>query len=241
MLPIRFRIHLTYRCNLNCEYCVQFVDKLKYDEDTDITIRDLVDSARILKFYNIQISLLRITGGEPTLHPLLKECCEVIANKWESHLNVVFSNGQIPVQKIKGMHYSISEIGDIKKVNHKPPMISPFDLGIEPVFGFTIPCTQMNRCGRLFDTYGFSYCASAGSIGRLIGIDPYHSKPVMLGIPEMCQHCPWSLSKSVRVDLAEKVKEGKIKYPTNTYREGLERQLDDPFFFKKFIDRTNNN
>jgi len=235
---VRFQINLTYRCNLKCKYCILHLDKLGWTEDSDITLEDLELGAKLVKKYNVQGGWLRVSGGEPTLHPKFRECCEVVFNNWGGYKKTVFTNGVNTYPRGIKLNRIVSPPGSYKKVAHSPTMISPADLGIEPAVGFLYPCSQSTRCGRVFDTYGFSYCPNAGAMGRLFDIDPYQSKPVVLGLPDMCQHCLWSISKPIRKSLMNKAVSGKIDYPTKTYREGLERQLDKPTFFKKFKDRV---
>ena len=237
---VRFQIHLIYKCNLKCKYCNEFMDLLNWDGDeTSITLEDLKRGADIIKSKRIQTNKLRIVGGEPTMHMHLKECLELIVKEWLGNRKIVSSNGILPVPNVKGIRYKYSPIGGRRKMNHLPVMISPFDLGIEPKIGFEDPCGQSRYCGRSFDTYGFSPCPNAGPMGRLFGIDPYHSEPVLLGMREMCQHCIYSVGKKVMHKLMREVIEGKINYPTKSYKEGLKRQLDKPTFFKKFRERVN--
>ena len=111
------------------------------------------------------------------------------------------------------------------------------DLGLQPIFGFTRPCRIMIKCGRLFDAFGFSFCPNAGIRGRILRIDPYQPRPVLLGYPSMCQHCIFTLPTNQRTKLWQAVKDGKIEHPTKTYREGLERALEEPVKFKRFQER----
>lgn len=238
-IPTRYQINLTYRCNLSCKWCISFIDNIPF-EDSDITIEDLKIGGELVKQYGVQDGWLRVSGGESLLHPEVKECCRVIKEFWNGSKKTLFTNGIISVPKGLGIRYIVSPPGIGKKTQHTPPMISPADLGIEPVLGFTRSCAMQSKCGRLFDAFGFSFCPYAGCIGRILKIDPYQSRPILMGLPSMCEHCLWSLSKVDRLRLSEDVKNGRLEYPTKTFREGVERHKEEPIKYKKFQERIVN-
>lgn len=65
---------ITTKCNLNCPYCFS-----KYDNDKSYDMSDRLINVTIKKLkeasekYSIRLVIL---GGEPTLHPALKQICE---------------------------------------------------------------------------------------------------------------------------------------------------------------------
>lgn len=64
--------HITNRCNKNCTSCGHFlplVPKSENHKDYDTVIEEL----ELLSYYKEYITELGISGGEPTLHPNLRE------------------------------------------------------------------------------------------------------------------------------------------------------------------------
>ncbi len=240
-ITTKYQINFTYRCNLKCKWCITFKDRLLWP-DSDITVEDIKLGGRIARQYTHQVGKLRIGGGEPLMHPQITECCKAINENWKCRLPVLFTNGTLGHLDKSLMYCKVSPVTEAKcgwrKRVHLPPMISPMDLGLQPELGFTKPCKIMNKCGRLFDAFGFSFCPNAGIRGRLLGIDSYQPRPVLLGIPSMCQHCIFTIaSRRKRSQLWEGAMNGKIEYPTKTYKEGLKRALEEPIKFKKFQER----
>jgi len=233
----RFQVNLTYQCNLQCEYCIQFVDKIRWEDPMEVELDDLVLAGKILRESEVDVSLLRVSGGEPTMHPQFEKCMDLIAD-WDKQKFILCTNG-IQEKPIKhDIRYRISKPGRRKRQKHTPPMVSPFDLGMKIPKRPPIYCIIIHRCGILFDAHGFAPCGNAAPLGRLLRRDPYDTKPVTAGFDmEMCKHCYSILSKEERNELSVEIKAGRLEYPTKTYREGLERDKEEPFVFKTFKQR----
>ena len=152
---------------------------------------------------------------------------------------VVFSNGIKDRPSIPNTRYRVAAPTlEEKEVKHTPPMISPLDLGLTPSRGFNGYCHRQRACGRLFDCYGFSFCIFAGAIGRVLGIDPYKPHPVLDGNIDICGHCPFTMGVGGAFKLFDDVNQGKIEYPTKTYREGIQRiKREGHIKFPKFQER----
>jgi hypothetical protein len=164
----------------------------------------------------------------------------VIKKEWPGRKKIVYSNKIIYADKNRvNMKVKWAPIGGVWKARHNPPMISPVDLGLNPKRDFLSNCYFGKRCGRLFDAFGFSFCPVAGQMGRIFNIDPYHSEPVLLGNPEMCRHCAWSQNRRKRFELWVAARDGKLEYPTKTYREAIARSNGEGLrTFKKFEERV---
>lgn len=70
-VEFELKFEITERCNLNCKFCHQEFGKRK-DHDKDFSLeffKNIIDSAKKEK----QIKYIRITGGEPLLHPDVKD------------------------------------------------------------------------------------------------------------------------------------------------------------------------
>ena len=231
----RWQINITYKCNLHCKWCLQFLETLSWP-DSYITDNDIKIASEKVKRQGINIGLLRVSGGEPLMHPDFEKICLLVKDLFGHTKFIVCTNTVIKAPKMEGIGYRRSPPG-WKEPRHEPCMISPADLGIEPILGFKLGCSVISRCGRLFDTYGFAPCGNAGCIGRIVGIDPYDVNPVLFGKKEMCKHCIFSLHMPMRRELWDKARSGEIEYPTKAYREGIKRQLNNPTTFKLFSDR----
>lgn len=70
-VEFELKFEVTERCNLSCSFCHQeFGKKKKHDEDFSIAnFKNIIDTAKKEK----QIKYIRITGGEPLLHPDVKD------------------------------------------------------------------------------------------------------------------------------------------------------------------------
>ena len=233
----QLQINLTYKCNLKCPYCIQFVDKIDWKQDTEISFEDIELAKDIIAKSDAEFVQIRVSGGEPTQHPMYEEC---IAKLWELVVHnkfIVCTNIQELKSVPQPVKYRKSPVG-WKEPRHQPPMISPTDLGIPIDLMLPIDCIIIRRCGNLFDKFGFAPCGNAAPIGRVLRIDPYSTTPVLHGNdPEMCKHCYSILTKRQRIELSAEIRAGKMEYPTKTYREGLERDKVEPFVFKTFQER----
>ena len=238
--PIAMQIAVTYRCNAACKWCVQHLDVVRWKTDTDVTVEEIRVASRLLKLYGIKIGKLRVTGGEPMLHPNLRELLHTIHETWAPRGGWfrIYSNGKIPHLRGVPGRFSVVPLSSQKKTELFTPFnVSPADLGIEPTFGFTRQCVQQIYCGRWFDCFGFTSCGVAGVLGAMLGEDTYEPLPVMLGRPSVCQHCLYSLPKAERHKITNKVKAGKIPEITKTFKQAIERWHDDPPHPRYFWER----
>lgn len=64
--------HITNHCNKNCTSCGHFLP-LVPKEETHKTFETIVEDLELLSHYKEHIDELGISGGEPTLHPNLRE------------------------------------------------------------------------------------------------------------------------------------------------------------------------
>ncbi len=225
---IRFGMVLTYRCNASCKHCNRFLNEIPWN-DTDLTLEDLRLGWEAVQRSGLTVEKVRMTGGENLLHPEFEPCMNYINSTWAKNYvgdedkprTVVFSNGILPRPSLFQVRYNYHKDVKGKIEAHTPPMISPVDLGLTPKRGTGRFCPRRRACGRLFDCHGFATCIFAGAIGRVIGVDPYKPYPVLDGIKEICDHCPWSMGVGGGLNLMQDAVAGKFEYPTKTYAEGL--------------------
>jgi len=232
---IRFGIVPTYRCNAACKWCNRFLDVLPWP-DSDLSVEDLEIAGKIVSESDFDVLKIRLTGGEPLLHPDFVRMAEVIKNIWKPFRPLVsFTNGILPKPEVD-FRFSCTPF-DQKKIDHRPWMISPADLGLKSVNGFGNECGTQYGCGRLFDAFGFSFCVHAGSLGRILRKDVYSGKPRLIGEYDICKHCVYSLRRNEMFRLQIDAANGKVEFPTKTYLDGIEKFRKKPFVFRKFRER----
>jgi hypothetical protein len=233
---MQYQVNLTYRCNLKCGDCLQFIDVLPWP-DSDISLWQIRLGGRILVHHGIRVDYVRVSGGEPTVHPQFDECLSELLSGWTDSI-LVCTNAIKPIVRRRSVKYRKAPPGWRKRRRHQPCMVSPKDLGLRPVMGYNRPCGVTRRCGVLYDRHGFAPCGNAGCIGRVIGVDPYRKRPVMLGTKELCEHCVFSLPPVVKYRVWADVRSGVIEYPTETWRRGVERSEREPVVFHTIEERV---
>ena len=234
-MRIRYEVDVTFRCNLACPLCDRLVGKLPIN-NSDVTVEDITVAGERIREAGLEVSRVKVSGGEPLLHKDATEICQVIETQWPlivGNKRVLCSNGQLPVPT--GITYRKS-ISGLPKA-HTPATISPADLGLSGDGGCTGICRPQQFCGRAFDAFGFNFCPYAGIIGRIVGIDTYSSRPVLVGVREICKHCLFTIPAGKRLKLRKAAVEGELQYPTPTFREGIDRNQDQPTNWPRFLER----
>ncbi len=237
---IRFGICLTYKCNLSCPGCNRYLDVAKW-QDSDITLEDLEEGHKRVVKAGIKIIKVRVTGGEPLLHPRFEEAMVLIGKTWNKDYRArtcVFSNGKIKLPKGRGWRYRTSSKKAKKAEWFRPSRVSPADLGLSVVRGVEGNCDIQNGCGRLFDAFGFAPCIFSAPIGRLLGIDPYTATPELRGNPEICKHCLYSMGRKSMWKLIVEIRKSDSP-PTKTYQKAIEKAKNGSKMieFTRFEDR----
>ena len=231
----RWGVVPTYRCNQACKDCNRFLNLFPWP-DSDLTSTDLAVAGEIVNAGSNKINRIRMTGGEPLMHKDIVELCRVVNVCWKpERCLVVFSNGKIkrPDKKSIRARWCVEDQKEKLKF-HRPWMISPTDVGLNPRYGWSgRACFAQDGCGRLFDAFGFAPCVHAAPLGRLLRIDVYGGRPVTKGSFEMCKHCVCSVGRRQQWKLWKSAKEGEIEYPTRTYREAIARFRDEPYTYEK--------
>lgn len=237
---IRFGIVLTYNCNKSCPGCNRYLDFVEWP-DSDIRLEGLEEGYRRVQEAGIKIQKVRVTGGEPLLHPEFLEAMKLIQRTWNKDYGgrtCVFSNGSVKFPKPKGWRYNVSKTDSKRPIWYKPCTISPADLGFKISKKAGTNCSIQKGCGRLFDAFGFAPCVLAAPIGRLLGIDPYSNKPVLKGNPDICKHCPYSLRRRKMFELFTLANKNLLNYPTKTFQNAIAKAKKDGVIkFTRFEDR----
>jgi len=225
-----FQIAITLMCSTRCDNCNQHLDVIDWGHiDTNITVSDIKYSGDCLHKHGIVAGRrLRVTGGEPTLHPRFVDIIKAIQLYWRQDRKI-----RVYTHKMWKWPDSWCEVVESPLVPDKPKRpfrISPADLGIEIEGLGEGPCHVQVGCGGGFTHFGFAPCPWGGTVGGLLGMDVFSTKPVLKTTPDLCKHCICALpTKKQRCDIQQQVMDGKIPNPTKTFREGIDRWHDSPF------------
>ncbi|MCI5210406.1 MAG: radical SAM protein, partial [Candidatus Electrothrix sp. ATG2] len=90
--PLSYAIELTYACNNSCTGCANIWGTRR--QQILINWRDLFDRIAPAENPGKYAELIRLTGGEPTLHPELAQIVDHVDSLGIAH--VLFTNGRWP-------------------------------------------------------------------------------------------------------------------------------------------------
>jgi hypothetical protein len=241
---IHLELNVTYRCPKKCLYCNKMRELGDWKGGGDLELEQLEQWAEIIRGTGWFVRTLKLTGGEPLDHPQFAQMVEVIDRLHVDGILgriVVATNAPEKQRAEQGRHLKhgwrmkVSRPG--KAAGHMPYLLSPKDYGVPKEYGSVEVgrlCVLQKLCGLCFETYGFSSCALAGSLGRILRINPFRREPVSLGDPQICDHCVWSVGRESRRRLWQLALAGRIEHPSPTFQPLIEPYLEDPLEFAKW-------
>jgi hypothetical protein len=231
----RMEINLTMRCFYDCKWCARGLDIRQFPSG-DVMLSQVFRLLGHLRECGIRLSRLKLSGGEPTMHPDFQR----ILNKFVRHrgrqirkLVIQTSRPRPYVRRKFRIARNVGILSDPPpKDLHEPFFISPVDLHLtgktdEPRYGTHTKCKLQRVCGQSFETWGFTACAEEGTLGRLLGINPYRPTYKFQGDPNICRHCLYSLPPKLYRPIRKAAKDGEIRHPSATYRRTVD-DLDVP-------------
>jgi len=144
---INLDLNIQYACNAACDFCNRLIDVFRIP-DGSMTIDQVKQAIKEWKANDIHIKKLKISGGEPSLHPDIIEIVQLLLDSNIADRIWVLSNGlKKDMQKLpRGARWKVDPILDPKDgwKNHQPFLISPDDLGIRSD-NCGITCSTMRR------------------------------------------------------------------------------------------------
>ncbi len=174
----RLEVDLTYACNLRCNDCNRSVPQAPSSAHlSQQQIRACIDES-VAKGY--RWDLIRLLGGEPTLHPEFLEIVELLRDYRRTHARSlkieVITNGYgakvsrilalIPDDIVVRNTQKASSIqGDFEPFNR-----APCDLPEHGRSDYSNGCWISEYCGMGLTPSGYYHCAVAGGIDRVFGL-----------------------------------------------------------------------
>ena len=203
----------SYDCNLKCINCNQSCRQAPSTECMSVEqIEKFVEES---KGQGRRWELIRILGGEPTLHPQIWDILRLLlAYKRDYSLNTTihfYTNGL--GSKVNGVLATIPE--EIRIMNSKKTSVTQkfFSINVAPAdeqvykeLNYLNGCHVTTFCGIGLTRYGYYHCEVAGSIDRVFGLD-IGRKELPLSTDQMfdlfevfCKYCGYFKHENARTD-----------------------------------------
>lgn len=175
---------------------------------------------------------LKIGGGEPLLNPEITDILRLACKTREIHGVAVMSNwpAGLPIAHPK----LAQKRAPVATKWHYPVYVSPVDIGREVRRADFPHCQKQSRCGAAFDAFGFSFCAIAGVLGRILGVNPYKPEPTREMDWDICRHCVETLTWQVAYTLNDEIAAGRMPEYSRTYADGIARHKREGDSIQRF-------
>jgi hypothetical protein len=205
-----FEVHLSYGCNIACEYCNRGIGLTAAKHTPDMTLErykewlnELPDVLKIKRHLKVVF-----TGGEPTLVPNLEDYFKATLEIAPMASFGIATNEytQASRDKLKYLQskYVMTNSGSPKPEGKpaydfsKGMFLSPADTGAPRKdargkhFPNTQPCPWAVRCGISVDSVGMTSCAMGGAVDGILGLGLRTRKFEELSderLQALCAHC----------------------------------------------------
>jgi len=173
---LNFHLELTLRCNARCPQCSRHCGVLDYG-DTDMTPGQLDRFIEDVLRHDQKLGKVALQGGEPTLHPRLKEFVDRLYERLYPHHVSKFqidTNTLVPipegVEGRPGMVIQRSPPSSQARRRHRCQWVAPKDTGQELAH-----CVVPEVCGYCYSAFGYSPCGAGAAIARLFRFPQYLS------------------------------------------------------------------
>lgn len=177
----KIEIDITWLCNLTCFDCNRSCGEFPTRERMTIEQIDRFIQESIDRHYHWDV--IRILGGEPTLHPDFPEIMDRFSRYQQRFARehapriVVCTNGYAKMtrKRIRALPDGIEVVNTLKEggaVQHIGHFfIAPRDTRDMSNQDPTLACTHAMTCGIGLGPYGFYHCPIAAGIDRVFGFD----------------------------------------------------------------------
>lgn len=176
----RIEIDITWLCNLSCFDCNRCCGEAPTQDHMTIEqIEQFIDESR-RRNHNWEV--IRVLGGEPTIHPQFVEIMDLLIEYKRSLPNrgmelslVVYTNGfsKKSLRLVEELPHDVvvcntmKDRGPVRHIGHF--MVAPQDVRDTSTEDLTMACTHTTTCGLGLTPYGYYHCPIAGSIDRVFG------------------------------------------------------------------------
>lgn len=138
---INFEIHLVEHCNLNCSGCdnyspiaqEQYVDVHNFQKELK----------QMYRIFGDGIGDVKLLGGEPLLHPEIKDLCMIAREALPAADIRIVSNGLL-LPRMDRSFFDVCRDNDIKISLTRYPICFPYEEWIEKMAGMGVACSFFN-------------------------------------------------------------------------------------------------
>jgi hypothetical protein len=212
----RIEIDITYACDLKCFNCNRSCRQAPSSEAMEL--------AQIEHFVSESLERgkrwesIAVVGGEPTLHPQLREILDGLVNclgRPHSTSIALLTNGLGPQAKsiLASLPNDVivvnSKKTDTIEPDFEPFNVAPVDLARFRWADFRNGCIVMSKCGMGLTPYGYYICAVAGGIDRVVGYNlgrqalPADNDLMLDQCERLCRLCGHFIPKNPRLPLLQ--------------------------------------
>lgn len=244
---MRLEIAVNQRCNAQCEHCNRAIGLATFTE-LEMTAEQMGRAVDRMNEQGTDIHYITFGGGEPVMNKQLQGILnEARTLKWLNRRGSarVLTNDmpstaelrgaiKLPDDRFRWVPSPLRNPTDPKsgKDKHEPFFVSPKDVGLTSKF---VNCGVKGWCGKGLDACGWSMCGIAGTLGRLLGINPYtHKGFTKKETPGICQHCIYGLEEGEQKSIFKSVRSGDMPAISETYSDGLTQHKIEPIQFTRF-------
>jgi len=197
------QIELTNACNRTCSNCVRFCGHFRQDKIFYADLKDVADYLEAFRDFQGWVSYI---GGEPTLHPNLRElCCLMREYRDRDHCGF-FTNGLTPqFKENEGLlreTFGLLNINDHSKITaHTPVLAASEELVGDPVrrAKYFDDCWVQNTWSASITPKGAYFCEIAALLAWLYdgpdGWDPRDPAWWKRDMPDYADQIAWACSK----------------------------------------------
>lgn len=239
---MRIECGVNQLCNAQCEHCNRAIGIARFKE-LEMTAEQMGRAVDRMQEQRVRTLRLTLGGGEPVQNPELQgiineaarfpylKSCRVLTNDMPITIEKRAAIKLPP--KFRWVPSPLRNPLDPKsgKHRHEPFFISPKDLGMKSKWS---QCRVKGWCGKGLDACGWSMCGIAGTLGRLLRINPYsRDGQTSKETPGICEHCIYGLTERELKGVFRAARKGKIPNITETYRVGLEEHRRNPIVMER--------
>jgi hypothetical protein len=197
-------VDITYRCHLGCVNCSQSLGIGQAPTNEEMTIEQIQRFVQESIDNHVKWGTIRVSGGEPTLHPQFFEILDVLLEYKQSYspntriqINTSGYGEKVKslLSKVPNEIIIINSSKESKVQLHYPFNMAPKDSILYKYADYVNGCWIFSLCGMALTPYGYYPCTASGGIDRIFGFDkgrktlPSPDDPMLDDLRLFCQFC----------------------------------------------------